>query len=83
MGFEITAFNAVRMKAESKHGGTSNWVDVIVIERDRGQGLTELTLTVHFDGPNASRKADAYAAAINFADTSFHPLEVARELADV
>jgi hypothetical protein len=82
MGFEITVFNAVRMKAEAKHGGTSNWVDITIIEPARGRGVTESTLTVHFDEPNAERKAVAYAAAINFADLTFHPMEIARELAD-
>lgn len=84
MGFEITVYRAVRMKAQAFHSMGSNWVDVIVFEPARGRytPASENTMTIHFDGDDAARKATAYANAINATDKEFHPAEVAKELAD-
>lgn len=82
MGFDIVAYRATRMKAEAKHGGTSHWVVVTVIEPQRRGPAHESEITVHFDGADASHKAFAYAQAINTVDRQFHPLDVAREMAD-
>jgi hypothetical protein len=76
MGFEITAYRTHRMRAEVNHSGTSHWVEVTIEEprRYRG-GPSESTLTVFFDGDDAGRKADAYAAAINTVDRQFHGVQ--------
>lgn len=78
MAFEITSYTTHRVKAEAKNGGTSNWVVLTVIERPG----RDSEITLFFDGPYAAAKAQAYAEAINAADRSLHPLDVARELAD-
>jgi hypothetical protein len=76
MGFDITAYNATRMKAEASHGTKTHWVDITVTQTEPRKPAEHSTVTLFFD---TARKADAYAAAINKADAELHPVDAVLE----
>jgi hypothetical protein len=76
MGFDITAYNATRMKAEASHGPNSHWVDITITHIARRNQPETSTVTLFFD---TDRKADAYANAINKADAELHPVDAVLE----
>jgi hypothetical protein len=75
VGFDITAYNATRMKAEASHTDRAHWVDITVTHIVSRKAETS-TVTLFLD---TAVKADAYANAINKADAELHPVDAVLE----
>jgi hypothetical protein len=76
VGFDITAYNATRMKAEASHTDRAHWVDITVTQTEPRKPAEHSTITLFLD---TARKADAYANAINKADAELHPADAVLE----
>jgi hypothetical protein len=68
MAVEITVV-ATRLRGDAGHSVDTHWVDLKMIDSKTG-----VDISLFFTGPRAREMADAYAAAINAVDRTFHGL---------